>query len=548
MEGQFTLLAVEPVVGSAPAGNLYWQNPATDAAGPCTEGTVVVVANQQGGVEAVVQSTKGLQAGQDVYISGSSQSQFNDFAVIAAIKNNVVTLDLDATGSSLGGTLTILQTLPTTGPEQAQVILEIARDSSGNVIARVPDVGGYDVGQVIYVVGVQDPSFNGLFELVGVTTSEDGIKGNLFWQQAGAQASSLDGTIVGDPDPLINFDDNSLENSSNVTSQLTAIPAPKSLDIFYSETLDKMVYTTGKDSNHYFSDSGDPGNVQSPDGILGVAISNGKKTICLREMLNGELISLKENSGHAVTAGNTPASQWGVSRRWFSSGPCGVRAVDVGNDFLIYFDENSGPYRYSDGVSRQVGLEHQGTWDRLNKSAKEQVYVVVDEASQEVRIGIPLDCALVPNFEMVLNYFNGWDEPLMLTMSGEEMPNPRGRRWSMNDRPARLGKIVERDLVVAVDSRIDHRQMLYGMEASISDPGTFVDMTVPDVFDDNGIGIDSRYRPAFLQEKTLEILKWMGFKGRASGSGLMKVTPVTEDANFVSKPIEIDLTMNVDEG
>jgi hypothetical protein len=72
--------------------------------------------------------------------------------------------------------------------------------------------------------------------------------------------------------------DNDLANGDDVTPQLSTIPVPSCANIFFSPQLNMMVYTVGQDSSHYFSNPGDPANIASPGGILGVAESNGERT------------------------------------------------------------------------------------------------------------------------------------------------------------------------------------------------------------------------------------------------------------------------------
>lgn len=541
-EGQFTIEYVEPTTGKA--GNVYWTSPNQGNGGPTgAVGTMTVFIGTEGKVQAVLQDVTGLAAGQDVYLQNPTNAQFNGFTQIAEINGDVVTLALEATGSATGGTLQVLATLPTVAPAQTPTITSITRDASGNVVAQVNDVGGFTSGQQIEVTGVLDASFNGTFFTTGMTQGSDGISGTVQWQQSGAAATSTGGAIVGCQHPMVNFDDNSLSSSTDndVTAQLTAMPAPNSVDIYFSPSLNAMVYTTGQDSNHYFSDSGDPANIQNPNGILGVEQANGKKTICFREMIDGELISCKEDGGYRITAGAVSPKDFGVGRVWADVRPAGPRAAAVGRDFLLIFDEHSGLHRYYRGELTAVGLEKQGTWDQINTDAAAQIWIEIDEDRREVHIGLPLGSSTKPNKEVVLNYFNGWNEPLMLTLSGEEMPDPHGRRWSDNDRNARLGRLLDRDLATPVDPRINHRQFLYGMVSDGSD-NVHVDMTQPDRFDDNGVGIDSRYRPAYFSIPQLAIMKWQFMKGRALGAGIMTLTPVTEEKDSDYQPINVDLT------
>lgn len=354
-------------------------------------------------------------------------------------------------------------------------ILSIQR-TDGVVTLTLQDASSVSPGTALAIAGTPDNlELNGLVFVATVdgntvtyaqapqgSTSAITFGTATIVQELPTAAANPPGGSVGIP---INFDDNFLSDAVDVTDQLTAIPAPPSIDAYFSPSLRKMVYTTGQDSSHYLSNTDDPANIQSPDGILSVEQNNGSKTVCFREMISGELLSLKENGGYAIQVDPTvPPSEWTPTRRWDGHGPCGPRAVALGPDFLIIFDENSGPYRYYQGSLAPIGKEKQGTWDRINKSAKKEIWVEVDDDLKEVRIGLPLDGATTPNKEMVLNYFNGWDDPVMVTLTGDLMPDRYGRRWSEDDRLSRIGRLLKRTLQTPIDQRIDKRQMLYGME------------------------------------------------------------------------------------
>jgi hypothetical protein len=241
-----------------------------------------------------------------------------------------------------------------------------------------------------------------------------------------------------------------------------------------------------------------------------------------------------------------------VSRRWFGHGPCGPRGWDAADDFIIYFDEDSGPYRYHQGVAMQVGQEKQGTWDRLTKTSSAQVCVAIDNVRKEVHFGLPLDGSTVPNHDLVLNYFNGWEEPLMLTMSGELMPNPHGRRWSDNDGAAsggnfRLIKVIQRKLPAPPSPIIVKRQVAFCLSGIAQAEGAtgYIDMSVPEQMNDNGAAIAPQYQPAFAQSPTLERLVWDKIKARVLGLGALTpvcIQPVTEDPNADLAPVTIDLS------
>lgn len=545
-------------------------------------------------------------------------------------------------GQSAAGPFFYIPIQDPVNPPSANVT-SISRVSATSLVtATVDNPAGFADGQSLTLnvpFGGIAQSFLGTFTLATVV-------GNILtWSQNGvdfANKSGSLGTLTVDPilattqapqpNPsglglILNFDDTSLANSDDITSQLTAIPVPPCVDVYYSENLDRVVYTLGNDSNLYFSNIGDAANIQSPDGILAVASSNSKKTVCFREMISGELLCLKENGAYAIEPDTSglPPNQWGVTRRWIGHGPVGARAVDVGPDFLVVFTR-SGPYLYQEGRLIPIGLERSGTWKRVNWAAKNQIWVVVDDDLKTVRFGLPIDGSAFCNKVMTLDYFNGWGDTLILTMNGEYVANRAGRRWSgPDDIPALYAKRVTRTLTPPLNNAINDLQTLYGIYQAPNTPfniasgvigsgfatlalqGTFkvapfavgqtvfivanggtqkvvlisvtltsgnvlvqyvqsgsgsflngtiqllnplrIRMDVPDVYDDDGAGIDWQYQPSFMQHPHLYILNFAGIAGRALGAGTLNAQPVTNNPKFgTAEPLTVDLDTTTTQG
>lgn len=528
--------------------------------------SILSIGAVNGTVTALLSSASGLQPGYTVKVSGSTNGLFDGVFVLAQVNGNTVVFVGNGPGTGFaGGTLTLIPTQPTVALAQNDpvAITSMSRLASGVVSAQIPDVSNLEPGMRVQVAGATDSSFDGLFSILSVSQNQlpgstTPLAGTVTWQsQTFSAASTTGGIMTGLPGIIFNPDDNELANADDVTAQLATIGAPNCADVFFSENLNMMVYTIGQDSSHYFSNPGDPANVATPGGILGVAESNGQRTVCFREMVSGELLSLKEKSGYEITPGSSTPNQYGVSRRWGASGnadghgPAGPRAVDVADDFLIYFDPDSGPYRYHQGVSQQVGPEKQGTWDRITKSATRQICVAIDNVRKEVHFGLPLDGSTVPNHDIVLNYFNGWEEPLMLTMTGELMPNPHGRRWSDNDGATnggtfRLIKIIKRTLTSPPEQTTTNRQLVFCLTGAVAGGNVTanIDMSVPNQFNDNGQAIDWQYQPAFAQSPTCEKILWDKMKGRVLGGSMIDIQPVTEDPESENdiKDVPIDVS------
>jgi hypothetical protein len=122
--------------------------------------------------------------------------------------------------------MTVQQQLPTCSSAGSIEITSISRDSQGNVLAEVADLGGFEPGQVIVVTGIADATFNGSFELVSATLNQDGFTGVIGWQSTHlAAAASTTGTATSAPDMVINYDDSFLISQADleVTNQLSSV-------------------------------------------------------------------------------------------------------------------------------------------------------------------------------------------------------------------------------------------------------------------------------------------------------------------------------------
>lgn len=482
-DGSFVLTGVAS--GTGTAGVATWTQ--TDTASATTTATVTVQTTVSGQVEATVQDASGLAVGDVVNVAGAAPSVFNGPVTLATVLGNVVTFPSIATGAATTpGTMSVIQDLPTTASAQSVTATSLVRDFAGNVTAQVPSLAGWGTGQTVKLNAPFDATFSGMFELTSANLNNDGVTATLTWIQTGqSTAGTTPGAIISSiTDFLVNFDDNFLSNGQDVTSQLTAIPPPPSTDVYYSETLDRMIYTRGGDTQHYFSNIGDAENINQSGGILGVAASNGAPTVCFREMKSGELLSLKSNAGYAIEQNSLTPNQWTPIRRWKDHGPVNARAAALGPDFLIIFDEYTGPYRYHQGELTWIGQEKQGTWDRVNWAAKQTIVVEVDDDNKTIHFLVPLDGATSPNKDVTMNYFNGWQDPLISNMMGQVIPNRYARRWSEDDVTAKSMKVVKRSLNPPVDSRINDKQLLFGR----SDQGVnavFVDTPIPDYYSDD---------------------------------------------------------------
>ena len=69
-----------------------------------------------------------------------------------------------------------------------------------------------------------------------------------------------------------------------------------------------------------------------------------------------------------------------------------------------------------------------------------------------------------------------------------------------------------------------------------------ITMSVPDYYSDDGVGIDSKYIPAYAQdEQAVTILRFGGFRGQCGGNGTLYLTPITNRASLTFKTLKVIL-------
>jgi hypothetical protein len=354
------------------------------------------------------------------------------------------------------------------------------------------------------------PAFpNGIFNLsaiAGGVTTADVVNGEV-----------ITSTLVNDNTTtfaIFNFDDNYLKATTNdVSSYFRKIQVPGISDVFYSQTLDRMFYAADNlQSGWYVSFQADPESVYGDTGIVYAAQNNGQNRTAVREF-NGIVYLMKEKSGHVCTPNTGDPNTWDVTQQWTGSGPCGPRAVDVGNYFMCYV-HRSGVYVFTGNKPRHISAElpaHTGViWKNINWSGQQAIWVLVDDETKEIRIGVPYGAGVTsPNIVLKCNYEElpdievaegSWARPIHFSpYIGKEIAAGACYKWSIDDIPANLAIRAERTLQnppATLDEATVASQILYASP----NPDGAVSAITPYQFDDNGEGIDWIYETAAHQD------------------------------------------------
>lgn len=304
-----------------------------------------------------------------------------------------------------------------------------------------------------------------------------------------------------------NFDDNYLKSTLNdVSAFFRKIQVPPSSDVYYSQTLKRNFYAVDAfRSGWYVSLAGDLESVYGDTGLVQAAENNGENRTAVREFA-GVVYLMKEKSGHVMSPSTDDPSTWGVVQQWSGSGPCGPRAVDTCTNFMCYV-HRSGVYIFEGGQPYRISKEIPITWSGINWAYEQAIWVMIDDETREIRIGVPFGQSTVPNIVLKLNYeeLPSWSPPSFAPpihfsqISGKEIAGGECYKWSVDEIEANLAIRAERTLAnppKTMDLPTIQSQILY---ASSNADGQ-VSAIIPGVYDDNGSGIDSVYETVCPQD------------------------------------------------
>jgi hypothetical protein len=405
---------------------------------------------------------------------------------------------------------------------------------NGNLSGTVPaftsvsvDVPGYE----LYMANIPIGPGNIINRTIGFTVADGTNVGPFFYIPSATVSAgiAMAATVVGDNTTtaaFFNFTDEFLEGetSTDMTDRLRCVAPPAAVDVYYSPSNDRVVLSgvDGYGSGHYISLAADSESYYGDTSPIQVANGNGQRCICAREF-QGTLFSLKERSGFTISPTATDPSTWSVQQRWEGVGPCGPRAVCVTNEFL-FFVHRSGAYAYTptEAQPKLMTKEIPTLWQTINWDYQHVIWCCVDEENKEIRIGIPVGSATVPNQTLTMNYMEGMSGPIHFSQyAGREVAMGAARKWSLDD--------VAGSVAVRCERQLDGNASPFGalrqsqvLIASSSPDGT-VQMIATGVYNDNGSGITCQYETTSTQD-LMDISMLGGVTINALGQGSMTVS------------------------
>ena len=399
-------------------------------------------------------------------------------------------------------------------------------------IFKVATGPAYVLGRAV-AFSVADGSNDGPFWWIGNVNlqipSKNFVYPQTFLSDTVNQGSTffLDNTTT---NGTFNFTDEYLDVSNNVTDRLQVIWPNQAVHVTYCPSVDRIFQTgvPGYYSGWWVSLAGDPESYYADLSYISVGSDDGERAWGVCEY-RGTVYGLRERSGMTLGANPNNPQAWTATKRWSERGPCGPRAFDACGDFII-FVHRSGIFRYTETTPELVTKEIPYFWKTINWLAAATICCKIDQEKHEVHILVPVGNSTVPNQEVVLNYLEGWEQPVHFsTFSQKEIAVAEVRKFSINDVAAFVCCRIERSIPVPagqppmgqvgipfLDSSYYTSQFAYGSSAA---DGT-VQAVTPGTFSDNGAGIDSIYETV-APETTMALSKIEGFTLNARGNGTL---------------------------
>ena len=395
-------------------------------------------------------------------------------------------------------------------------------------------------GDELYMANIPIGPSNTINRTIGFTVADGTNVGPFFYIPSAIVSAAIPMTATVIPDnstttTFFNFTDEFLEAETDMTDRLRCVQPPAAVDVYYSPSNDRVVLSgvDGYGSGHYISLAADSESYYGDTSPIQVANGNGQRCICAREF-QGTLFSLKERSGFTISPTATDPSTWSVQQRWEGVGPCGPRAVCVTNEFL-FFVHRSGAYVYtpSEPEPKLMTKEIPTLWQTINWDYQHLIWCCVDEENKEIRIGIPLGTATVPNQTLTMNYMEGMTGPIHFSQyAGREVAMGAARKWSVDDIAGSVAVRCERQLPANASpfAALRQSQVLIGSSA----PDGTVQMIATGIYNDNGSGIECQYETTSTQD-LMAVSMLGGVSINALGQGSMTVS-VMVARNFTDSP------------
>jgi hypothetical protein len=161
-------------------------------------------------------------------------------------------------------------------------------------------------------------------------------------------------------------------------------------------------------------------------GIMSVAENNGQaiRAACA---LRNNLYFVKERSMYVTaTDGVNEPALWQIEEVSNKVGTPSVHGIGFGEEWVV-IASRSGLYLFDGSAPVKLSQEIQPTWDAVNWEYGQLLWVQVDTQHKRVYVGVPMGAATQPNQVLMLDYTEGFGDPLTASLGG--IPE-RSRKWA----------------------------------------------------------------------------------------------------------------------
>jgi hypothetical protein len=247
------------------------------------------------------------------------------------------------------------------------------------------------------------------------------------------------------------------------------------------------------------------------DGVTGFMSIDENNGQCIRAAftLRNNLYFVKERSMYATaTDGVNEPALWTVEEVSNEVGTPSAHGIGLGEEWAVIAGR-SGLYLFDGSEPTKLSQEIQPTWDAINWQYGKNLWVQVDTQHKKIYVGVPMGTATQPNQILMLDYTEGFGDPLVAMLSAPE----RSRRWAPWTISANSCGLIERPNGTA--------QIMLG---SNNNTGNVYGLT-PGQYSDNGAAINSFCSTAFLAATGLSGRNLFGYlTAYVQGAGALSVT------------------------
>jgi hypothetical protein len=313
-----------------------------------------------------------------------------------------------------------------------------------------------------------------------------------------------------------------VEYEAELTAALATVPGDLQLRVFADITptsgesffVDEIeIWPTAHATNPSLARVSDVENPEFYDGLggfLNVAENNGEALIT-GFVIRDILYLVKERSFFATKDdGRNPSALWPIDEVSPSVGTPSIWGVGIGEDWVIICGRQ-GAYFFNGGRPEKLTQEIDAEWKTINWTHGSKLWCVVNHEDKQIYIGAPTGAATEPDKLWMMDYKEGFGDPLR--------NGGRGRQWCPWITPANSAAMIERAGVTKpffVMGGNDAAGLVYEYDRTATS--------------DNGVAIDSYYRTAFLSSTEFTGRQLFGYLTLyAHGTGTLDILAYKPD-------------------